>query len=102
LIAETNQLNELQFSQWKSDRERLQEVRVNRSTKTGIASALLFAGILIPPYREWRAPVSVAFAVLACVLGVLAATSGRKWWLIIPGSIVAGFALDLYLVIYAL
>jgi hypothetical protein len=36
------------------------------------------------------------------VLGLLAASSGRKWWLIIPGSVVAGFALDLYLVIYAL
>jgi hypothetical protein len=86
----------------KSDRERgFQEVRVKRSTKIGIASAVLFASILIPPYREWRAPISVACAVLASVLGVLAATSGRKWWLIIPGSIVAGFALDLFLVIYA-
>jgi|GEM_PF-1732355 len=80
----------------------LQEVRVSRSTKTGIASAILFATILIPPYQEWRAPVSVACAVLASVLGVLAATSGRKWWLIIPGTIVAGFALDLFLVMYAL
>ena len=75
---------------------------MKRSTKIGIVSAVLFASIFIPPYREWRAPISVACAVLACVLGTLAATSGRKWWLVIPGSIVAGFALDLYLVIYAL
>jgi hypothetical protein len=75
---------------------------VKRSTKAGIASAVLFASILVPPYREWRAPISFACAVLSCILGALAATSGRKWWLVIPASIVAGFALDLYLVIYAL
>jgi hypothetical protein len=75
---------------------------VKRSTKAGIASAILFASIFVPPYREWRAPISFACAVLACVLGVLAATSGRKWWLVIPASIVAGFALDLYLVMYTL
>lgn len=75
---------------------------MNRSTKAGIASTALLVSILIPPYREWRAPLSVASAVLACVLGVLAATAGRKWWLVIPASIVVGFVLDLYLVIYAL
>ena len=76
--------------------------RVKRSTKTGIISAILVASIFSPPYREWRAPISVACAVLACMLGVLAATSGHKWWLVIPGSIVAAFALDLYLVMYTL
>ena len=75
---------------------------MKRSTKAGIASAVLFASILVPPYREWRAPISFACAILSCVLGALAATSGRKWWLVIPASIIAGFALDLYLVIYAL
>jgi hypothetical protein len=75
---------------------------VKRSTKAGIASAVLFASILIPPYREWRAPISLACAVLSCILGALAASSGRKWWLVIPASIVAACALDLYLVIYAL
>ncbi len=75
---------------------------MKRSTKAGIASAVLFASIFVPPYREWRAPISFACAMLSCVLGALAATSGRKWWLVIPASIVAGFALDLYLVIYAL
>jgi hypothetical protein len=75
---------------------------VKRSTKIGILSAVLFASIFIPPYREWRAPISFACAILSCVLGALASTSGRKWWLVIPASIVAGFALDLYLVMYAL
>lgn len=75
---------------------------MKRSTKAGIASAVLFASILVPPYREWRAPISFACAVLSCILGALAANSGRKWWLVIPASLVAGFALDLYLVIYAL
>jgi hypothetical protein len=75
---------------------------VKRSTKAGIASVVLLLVVLIPPYREWRTPINLACAVLSCVLGALAATSGRKWWLVIPASIVAGFALDLYLVMYAL
>lgn len=75
---------------------------MKRSTKTGIASAILFASIFIPPYREWRTPISFACALFACLLGMQAATSGRKWWLIIPGSIIAGFALDLFLVLYVL
>lgn len=75
---------------------------MKRSTKAGIASVVLLLVVLIPPYREWRTPINLACAVLSCVLGALAATSGRKWWLVIPASIVAGFALDLYLVIYAL
>lgn len=75
---------------------------MKRSTKAGIASVVLFASIFIPPYREWRAPISFACALLSCVLGTLAATSGRKWWLVIPASILGSFALDLYLIIYAL
>ena len=75
---------------------------MKRSTKTGIASAVLFSSIFIPPYREWRAPISIACIVLSCILGALAATRGKKWWLVIPASIVAGCALDLYLVIYAM
>ena len=75
---------------------------MKRSTKVGIISAALFASIFVPPYREWRAPINIACVVLSCVLGALAATSGRKWWLVIPASIVAGSVLDLYLVMYAL
>jgi hypothetical protein len=55
----------------------------------------------VPPYREWRAPITLACAVLSCILGALAASSGRKWWLVVPASIVGGFALDLYVVMYA-
>lgn len=75
---------------------------MKRSTKAGIAAVALLLSIFIPPYREWRAPISLACAVLSCVLGALAATSGRKWWLVIPASIVFGFALDIFLVMYTL
>jgi hypothetical protein len=74
---------------------------VKRSTKAGIVSAVLLASIFLPPYTEWRAPINFACAVLACVLGALAAASGRRWWLLIPGSIVAGFVLALYLSVSA-
>lgn len=74
---------------------------MKRSTKAGIASAVLLTTIFLPPYAEWRAPVNFACAVLACILGALAAASGRRWWLLIPGSIVAGFVLALYLSVSA-
>jgi hypothetical protein len=72
---------------------------VARSTKAGIASSALLLSILVPPYAEWRMPLNILCAALACVLGLLAALSGRKWWLVIPGSIVTGFALALYLAV---
>jgi hypothetical protein len=74
---------------------------VNRSTQAGGIAAVLLVSIFLPPYAEWRAPFNLACAVLAFVLGALAAASGRRWWLIIPGSIVAGFVLVLYLSISA-
>ena len=74
---------------------------MKRSTKAGIASAVLLTSIFLPPYAEWRAPINFACAVLACVLGALAAASGKRWWLLIPGSIVAGFVLALYLAVSA-
>jgi energy-coupling factor transporter transmembrane protein EcfT len=75
-------------------------VFVKRSTKVGIASVALLVSIFIPPYAEWRAPINLACGVLACVLGALAAGSGRRWWLVVPGSIVAGFALAIYVAVY--
>ena len=72
---------------------------MTRSTKAGIASAALLLSIFMPPYAEWRAPINVACAVLSCVLGLLASGTGRRWWLLIPGSIVTGFALVLYFAI---
>ncbi|HXS75437.1 MAG TPA: hypothetical protein VN753_04610 [Terracidiphilus sp.] len=69
---------------------------MNRSTKAGLVAAALLVSIFLPPYAEWRAPINFACAVLACILGGLAAASGRRWWLIIPGSIVAGLVLALY------
>lgn len=74
---------------------------MKRSTKAGITAAALLVSIFLPPYAEWRAPIDLACVVLACVLGALAAASGKRWWLVIPGSIVAGLVLVLYNAIYA-
>ncbi|HEY1575526.1 MAG TPA: hypothetical protein VGF82_00435 [Terracidiphilus sp.] len=72
---------------------------MTRSTKAGLISVALLLSILIPPYAEWRIPINLVCAVLSCVLGALAATRERRWWLVIPGSIVTGFATLLYLAI---
>ena len=75
---------------------------VKRSTKVGLIAIVLLSSIFVPPYAEWRAPINFACGVLACVLGALAAASGRRWWLLIPGSIVAGFVLALCVAIHTL
>ena len=64
---------------------------MRRSTKLGIASALLLGSTLVPaPYFDLRGPISFASVWLSCVLGLLAAQQGSKWWLVIPGAIIAG------------
>ena len=73
---------------------------MKRSTKAGIVAAALLVSIFLPPYSESRAPLNFACVVLACVLGALAAASGKRLWLIIPGSIIAGFVLVLYIAIF--
>src|SRR5271168_4632402 len=62
---------------------------VTRSAKLGITSLLLVGSIFVPPFAEWRQPLSFLSAVLSCVFGVLAARQGSKWWLAIPGAIAA-------------
>jgi hypothetical protein len=74
---------------------------VKRSTRLGIASAILLLCIFIPPYRAWRTPINASLAVLSCVLAAVAGGTGRRLWLVIPASIFAAFALDLCLLIYA-
>jgi hypothetical protein len=70
---------------------------MTRSAKLGIASGLLLASILIPPYSNWREPLTFASVGVSGILGLLAAQRGSKWWLTIPTMILAGIAMGLYL-----
>jgi hypothetical protein len=56
---------------------------MSRSTKLGLSSVLLLIGCLLPP------PFGVICAVISCLLGLLAAQQGNKWWLIVPSAIIA-------------
>jgi hypothetical protein len=58
-------------------------VLMSRSTKLGIASLFLLVGCVLP------SPINFACAVIACVLGSLAAQQGSKWWLAVPCAIIA-------------
>jgi hypothetical protein len=69
---------------------------MTRSVKLGIASTLLLGSIFVPPFSNWREPISFASAGVSGVLGLLAAQQGSKWWLAIPSAIVAGFVIGLY------
>jgi hypothetical protein len=67
-----------------------------RSAKLGIASILLLGSVFVPPFSTWREPLSFASVAVSGVLGFLAAQQGSKWWLALPGLIVAGCAISLY------
>ena len=61
-----------------------------QSTKLGTVSAFLLVITLMPPYSNWRFPINFVCLGLSIVLSLLAAQQGSKWWLTIPGLIVAG------------
>jgi hypothetical protein len=74
---------------------------MTRSAKLGIASALLLGSVLIPPFSNWRQPISFASVGISCILGLLAAQQGSKWWLAIPCVIVAGLAIGSYFAVHS-
>ena len=63
---------------------------MRKSAKLGAVSALLLASIFIPPYANWREPINFASVGVSCVLGLLAAQQGSRWWLTIPCLIIVG------------
>jgi hypothetical protein len=69
---------------------------MTRSAKSGIASALLLGSIFVPPFSNWREPITSASIVISGVLGLLAARRGSKWWLVVPCVILTGVAVGLY------
>jgi hypothetical protein len=71
-------------------------VSMTRSRKLGIVSTVLLGSIFVPPFPNWREPVSLASVGVSGVLGLLAAQQGSKWWLVIPCIIVTGFVIGLY------
>jgi hypothetical protein len=74
---------------------------MTRSGKLGIASAVLLGSVFVPPFSNWRQPISFASVGISAVLGLLAAQQGSKWWLVIPCVIVVGFAVGLYLGVHS-
>jgi hypothetical protein len=59
---------------------------MTQSMKLGIASVVLLSSILIPPFSNWRYPITFACVGLSGLLGVLASQQGSKWWLTVPGT----------------
>ena len=59
------------------------------SVKLGIAALILMAGSVVAASMHGDFPLGLVCAVISCVLGFLAARNGSKWWLLIPGVILA-------------
>jgi hypothetical protein len=67
-----------------------------RSTKLGIAGILMIAGSLCSSLWRPEQPISLVFAVISCVFCFLAAHTGSKWWLAVPGIVIGVAALLLF------
>jgi len=73
---------------------------MTRSAKLGVAGTLLLGSAFVPPYPNWRGPISLASIWVSAVLGLLAAHQGNKWWLVIPCMIVAAFVIGACIAAY--
>jgi hypothetical protein len=62
---------------------------VKLSFKLGIAALIFLVGSLAAAGMHGDSPLALVCAVISCVLGFLAARNGSKWWLLIPGVILA-------------
>ena len=49
---------------------------MTRSAKLGVASTLLLGSAFVPPYPNWRGPISLASIWVSALLGLLAAHQG--------------------------
>jgi hypothetical protein len=69
---------------------------MTRSAKLGITSVILLLSTLVPPFVNWRYPITFISVGLSGLFALLAAQQGSKWWLT-PGVILGGVAFGLYL-----
>jgi len=69
---------------------------MTRSATLGITSVVLLLIALVTPFVNWQFPIPFISGVLSVLLALLAAQQGSKWWLTVPGVIIVGFSLGLY------
>jgi hypothetical protein len=70
---------------------------MTRSAKLGITSVVLLLIALVPPFLNWRYPITFVSVGLSGLFGLLAAQQGSRWWLTVPGILLGGVAFLLYL-----
>lgn len=70
---------------------------MTRSAKLGITTVVLLLIALVPPFPNWRYPITFVSVGLSGLFGLLAAQQGSRWWLMVPGVIFGGVAVLLYL-----
>jgi hypothetical protein len=71
---------------------------MTRSVKLGIASVVLLAASPAPV----TAPFGAVCLVISCVLALMAAQQGSKWWLVVPGIVVAGIAFFMFMAFHGI
>ena len=67
------------------------------STKLGFASLAMLGLTVVLALFAPHGPLAFMATFLACGLGALAAQRGTKWWLAVPGGMVAVFFVVLFI-----
>ena len=67
---------------------------MKRSAKLGITSVVLLLIALVA--HSWLYPIAFVSVGFSGLFGLLAAQQGSKWWLTVPGVILAGIAFGFY------
>jgi hypothetical protein len=67
--------------------------RVTQSAKLGITSVVLLLIAVVPPFLNWRYPITFVSVGLSGLFGLLAAQQGSRWWLTVPAITIGGVSL---------
>ena len=75
---------------------------MRRAAKLGITSVVLLCIALVPPFPNWRDPITFVSVGLSGLFGLLAAQQGSKWWPTVPAIIIGRVSLALYVGFHSL
>lgn len=73
-----------------------------RSVKLGITGILLLVCSVVVSFWNSELPINFVLAFLSCVLALLAAQQGSKWWLVLPCTVLAVGGLIFYVGFHAM
>ena len=73
---------------------------MTRATQFGIASLVLLGASFVLPFWDMQMPLSSSASGASCILAIVAAWKGSKWWLVVPGTVAVEAVFIVLMMIY--